>query len=165
MRRGLFSLSDLPAWCVLNDVSFIDVKVANISGKGYGLVAEKDLVNGDDNSESPILLTVPKELVLCAEAVEEYAKESKNFRQLLDAAGHQVSTHYLHIKMAQLLLNTPIYSPLDAMSYCSSWYSSYYLHLTMKVARARRRHGLSIHASYLKRYQRLLCGATRSFLS
>lgn len=91
MRRGLFSLSDLPAWCVLNDVNFVDVKVANISGRGYGLIAEKELVNENDNSESLTLLTVPKELILSAEGVEEYAKESKDFRQLLDAAGRQVS--------------------------------------------------------------------------
>lgn len=92
MRRGHFSPNDLPAWCVLNDVTFIDVKVADISGRGYGLVAERDLVNEDDNVELPTLLTVPRDLILSAEGVEEYAKENKNFRQLLDTAGHQVST-------------------------------------------------------------------------
>ncbi|KAI1778255.1 SET domain-containing protein [Hypoxylon cercidicola] len=110
MRRGLFSLSDLPAWCVLNDVNFVGVKVANISGRGYGLIAEKDLVSGDDNFEPPTLLTVPKELILSAEGVEEYAKESKDFRQLLDAAGHQSTRgDILLFLLVQLVLSSPEY--------------------------------------------------------
>ncbi|KAI4863867.1 SET domain-containing protein [Hypoxylon rubiginosum] len=110
MRRGLFSLSDLPAWCVLNDVNFVDVKVANISGRGYGLIAEKELVNENDNSESLTLLTVPKELILSAEGVEEYAKESKDFRQLLDAAGRQSNRgDILLFLLVQLVLSSPDY--------------------------------------------------------
>jgi hypothetical protein len=91
MRRGQFPLESLPAWCVLNDVTFVDVKVSNVQGRGNGLVAERDLMNEADNVEVPTLLTIPKELVLSAEGVEEYAKENKNFRHLLDVAGHQVS--------------------------------------------------------------------------
>lgn len=90
MRRGEFSLNALPAWCALNDVSFIDVKVDDVEGRGYGLVADRDLINDEDNVEVPTLLTVPKDLVLSAEAVEEYAKVDKNFRELYEAAGHQV---------------------------------------------------------------------------
>ncbi|KAI1763942.1 SET domain-containing protein [Hypoxylon sp. FL1150] len=107
MRRGPFSLSDLPAWCVLNDVSFTDVKVADISGRGYGLVAEKDLANGDDD---PKLLTVPKELVLSSQGVEEYAKESKDFRRLLEIAGHQSTRgDILLFLLVQLVLSSPDY--------------------------------------------------------
>jgi hypothetical protein len=91
MRPGEFPVSALPTWCKLNGIDFFDVQVAEIPGKGLGLVAERDLQNDDDNVEIPTLLTVPKELVLNVEAVEEYGKEDQNFRVLLEAAGHQVA--------------------------------------------------------------------------
>ncbi|OTB09055.1 hypothetical protein M426DRAFT_131631 [Hypoxylon sp. CI-4A] len=109
MKRGHLSLNDLPAWCLLNDVAFTDVKVAHITGRGYGLTAEKDLGNDDDIGRPP-LLTIPKELVLSAEGVEEYAKESKDFRQLLDAAGHQSTRgDILLFLLVQLVLSSPEY--------------------------------------------------------
>ncbi|KAI1140464.1 SET domain-containing protein [Hypoxylon sp. FL0543] len=111
MRRGRFSLDDLPAWCVLNDVTFVDVKVADISGRGYGLIAERYLNNEVENVEPPALLTVPKDLVLSAEGVEEYAKENKDFRQLLDVAGHKSTRgDVLLFLMAQLVLSSPDYN-------------------------------------------------------
>ncbi|KAI0833191.1 SET domain-containing protein [Hypoxylon sp. FL0890] len=111
MRRGHFSPDDLPAWCALNDVAFVDVKVADISGRGYGLIAERDLPgNEDENVELPALLTVPKDLVLSAEGVEEYAKENKDFRQLLDIAGHKSTRgDILLFLMVQLVLSSPDY--------------------------------------------------------
>lgn len=90
MKRGHFSIDSLPAWCILNDVKFVDVKVHDIEGRGYGLLAEKDLANENDN-ENCTILKVPRDLILSSQSVEEYAKENKEFRQLLDAAGHQVS--------------------------------------------------------------------------
>ncbi|KAI0164242.1 SET domain-containing protein [Hypoxylon sp. FL1284] len=110
MRRGLFSLGDLPAWCALNDVKFIDVKIANISGRGYGLVAEKHLANEDDDSDTITILTAPRELILSTDGVEEYAKESKDFRQLLDAAGHQSTRgDILLFLLVQIVLSSPDY--------------------------------------------------------
>lgn len=91
MRRGvLLDRNSLPAWCSLNDVKFHDVRVDQLDGKGCGLVAERDLRSGD-GEEAPTLLTIPGDLVLSAEAVEQYGKVDKNFRQLLDVAGRQVS--------------------------------------------------------------------------
>lgn len=90
MRPGvLLDRDSLPVWCSLNDVKFHDVRVGQLDGKGYGLVAERDLGPGD-GEEAPALLTVPGDLVLSAEAVEQYSKVDKNFRQLLDVAGRQV---------------------------------------------------------------------------
>ncbi|KAI2625818.1 SET domain-containing protein [Hypoxylon sp. NC1633] len=110
MRRGYVSLTDLPAWCVLNDVNFIDVKPADIKGRGYGLVAERDLVTEGDKDEPTVLLTVPRELILCAEGVEEYGKENKEFRQLLDAAGHRSARGDIMLfLLAQLVLSSPDY--------------------------------------------------------
>jgi hypothetical protein len=90
MRRGEFPLSNLPTWCTLNNITFNGVRAANIEGRGLGLVSESDLSNGEGSAKLPALLTIPKDLVLSAAGVEEYAKESKDFRQLLDMAGHQV---------------------------------------------------------------------------
>ncbi|TRX95276.1 hypothetical protein FHL15_003968 [Xylaria flabelliformis] len=89
MRRGHFPLSSLPAWCVFNSITFAGVDVADVDGRGLGLVAEKDLNNESNNL--PALLTIPKELILSATGIEAYAKENKDFRQLLDVAGHQVA--------------------------------------------------------------------------
>ncbi|KAI3322553.1 hypothetical protein HD806DRAFT_129173 [Xylariaceae sp. AK1471] len=110
MRRGQFPLSSLPAWCILNDITFAGVSVADIEGRGLGLIANKD-IGDDDGTETPTLLTIPKDLVLSAVAVEEYAKESKDFRQLLDAAGHQsLRGDILLFLLTQFVLSSPDYS-------------------------------------------------------
>ncbi|RYP90706.1 hypothetical protein DL770_003171 [Monosporascus sp. CRB-9-2] len=107
MRRGHFPLDGLPAWCLLNDVTFVDIKVQHIEGRGYGLVAERELRTEDDN-EALTILKVPRDLVLSSEGVEEYAKENKEFRQLLDAAGHLSTRHdILLFLLMQLVLSSP----------------------------------------------------------
>ncbi|RYP53855.1 hypothetical protein DL768_001306 [Monosporascus sp. mg162] len=107
MRRGHFPLEGLPAWCLLNDVTFADTKVQHIEGRGYGLVAERELRTEDDN-EALTILKVPRDLVLSSEGVEEYAKESKEFRQLLDAAGRLSTRHdILLFLLMQLVLSSP----------------------------------------------------------
>ncbi|RYC57098.1 hypothetical protein CHU98_g9108 [Xylaria longipes] len=88
MRRGHFPLSNLPAWCIFNNITSAGVSVADVDGRGLGLVADQDFDN--ENNDLPALLTIPKELILSATGVEEYAKENKGFRQLLDVAGHQL---------------------------------------------------------------------------
>lgn len=87
-------ITALPAWAVLNNISFPNVKVQEIPGKGFGLVCERGLsTKTDATSEiTQTLITIPHDLVLNVEAVEEYAKEDKNFKQLLDVAGHPVFT-------------------------------------------------------------------------
>ncbi|KAI1751785.1 hypothetical protein F4782DRAFT_540800 [Xylaria castorea] len=109
MRRGHFPLSNLPAWCVFNNITFAGVDVADVDGRGLGLIAEKDLDN--ENDDLPALLTIPKELVLSATTVEEYAKENKDFRQLLDVAGHQsLRGDILLFLLTQLVLSSPDYN-------------------------------------------------------
>lgn len=92
MQRDYLSLDALPAWAALNGVVFGDVHAADIDGRGKGLVASKDISPHQGTTEPPVLLTIPKDLVLSAEGVEEFAKENQAFRQLLDASGHQVSS-------------------------------------------------------------------------
>ncbi|KAJ2985206.1 hypothetical protein NUW58_g3598 [Xylaria curta] len=108
MRRGQFPLSNLPAWCVFNNITFTGVSTADIEGRGFGLIADDALSN--ENDEQPALLTIPKELILSAVGVEEYAKENKDFRQLLDVAGRQsLRGDILLFLLTQLVLSSPDY--------------------------------------------------------
>ncbi|KAH6649935.1 hypothetical protein F5144DRAFT_27502 [Chaetomium tenue] len=89
MYRPTLSIQSLPAWAHLNDVSFHNVKVINTKGKGYGVVSDEDLNLTNETNDASALIAVPHDLVLNAAAVEEYAKEDKGFRLLLDAIGHR----------------------------------------------------------------------------
>ncbi|KAI1808033.1 SET domain-containing protein [Daldinia bambusicola] len=110
MRRGHFSLDDLPTWATLNGVYFNNVQVANIDGRGNGLITTNELASQEDDLEPIILLKVPRELVLSPERVEEYAKENKSFRQLLDTAGHKSARgDILLFLLYQLVLSSPDY--------------------------------------------------------
>jgi hypothetical protein len=107
-HRPTLPIESIPSWAHLNNVSFHHVKITEIDGRGYGVVCDGDVaaaeepgrhvVDTDDDNDgtaaaapAPSLLTVPHGLVLNAAAVDEYAKEDKNFRQLLDAIGHRVT--------------------------------------------------------------------------
>lgn len=91
MHREKLLITALPAWCKLNDVNFLDSRVEDLGGsKGFGLVTERAL-NSKGTFDIPTLLTVPRDLILCAEAVEEHGKADQHFRRLLDAAGGKVS--------------------------------------------------------------------------
>ncbi|KAK3308983.1 uncharacterized protein B0T15DRAFT_483489 [Chaetomium strumarium] len=89
MPRPVLPIEDLPAWAHLNGVSFNNIKVTSIEAKGYGVVSDTGLRAVDISPETQALLAVPHDLVLNAAAVDEYAKEDRNFRQLLDAVGHR----------------------------------------------------------------------------
>ncbi|KAI0540641.1 hypothetical protein GGR58DRAFT_498994 [Xylaria digitata] len=108
MRRGQFPLSNLPAWCMLNNITLAGVSAADTEARGLGLIAEKNLDGAND--ELPALLTIPKELILSAVGVEEYTKENKDFRQLLGAAGRQsLRGDILLFLLTQLVLSSPDY--------------------------------------------------------
>ncbi|KND86675.1 SET domain-containing protein 8 [Tolypocladium ophioglossoides CBS 100239] len=76
-------LDAFPAWVRLNGVAFTDVKLQDVDGKGFGLVANTELGNQETGTNA--LIEIPRDLVLSAEAVEEYAKVDQNFKQLLEA--------------------------------------------------------------------------------
>lgn len=67
------------------------VEVKSVPDKGSGLIAKNDSAA---IGEAPII-SIPHSLVLNSEAVEEYAKEDRSFRRLLDACGHKVSSTIL----------------------------------------------------------------------
>ncbi|KAK4172384.1 hypothetical protein QBC36DRAFT_75553 [Triangularia setosa] len=81
-------IEDLPAWARLNDVSFDNVEVTNTKDKGYGVLSQKNLTAPEGTVETLQLLAVPHDLILNSLAVEEHAKEDREFKQLLDAVGH-----------------------------------------------------------------------------
>lgn len=90
MHREKVPVTALPAWAKLNDVNFVNSKVEDLGeSKGFGLVTERAL-NSKDTADIPTLLTVPRDLILSAEGIEEHAKEDHHFRQLLDATGGKV---------------------------------------------------------------------------
>jgi hypothetical protein len=75
----------------LRGVSFYGVECKSIDGKGWGLTATKDLTTKDTNVDDlPKLMTIPHDLVLNQQTVEEYAKESREFKELYEAVGRQV---------------------------------------------------------------------------
>lgn len=79
----------VPAWVRLNNVKVSNVNLQPVQGKGLGFVATKDLTDNDDNENTP-LLYIPRDTVLSADAVEEYAKVDANFRELLDKVERKV---------------------------------------------------------------------------
>lgn len=76
------SLDALPAWARLAGVALAGVQPRHVDGRGVGLVATEAVAGA--------ALTVPRHLVLSAEAVADYAKADGRFRQLLEAVAPQV---------------------------------------------------------------------------
>jgi hypothetical protein len=92
MRRAELPITALPAWTKLNNVIFNDISVDDMEGKGFGLLADRPL-SSEDAFDIPVLLRVPKDLILSAGAVGEHARVDGEFRQLLAAAGGVVGHH------------------------------------------------------------------------
>ncbi|KAG5928618.1 hypothetical protein E4U42_000333 [Claviceps africana] len=81
-----------PAWAHFTRVQFTGVKLQDVGhGKGLGLVvaAESGLEGRAVEEQKEAVLRVPRDVVLSAEAVDEYAKVDHNFKQLLDVAGQK----------------------------------------------------------------------------
>ncbi|KAG5953322.1 hypothetical protein E4U53_006056 [Claviceps sorghi] len=81
-----------PTWAHFTRVQFTGVKLQDVGhGKGLGLVAaaESDLEGSAVEEQKGAVLRVPRDVVLSAEAVDDYAKVDHNFKQLLDVAGRK----------------------------------------------------------------------------
>lgn len=98
MRREQLPITALPAWCKLNDVSFLDVSIQELGTKGYGIAAEKALSSEKETFDIPALLLVPKDLILSREFIDEHAKVDQHFRQLLEATGGKVAIPLVSIE-------------------------------------------------------------------
>ncbi|KLU83825.1 SET domain-containing protein 8 [Magnaporthiopsis poae ATCC 64411] len=106
MSQTELPIESLPIWSRFNGVTFDGVRISRIEGKGFGLVSERIFQPPpDERTPNHRILSVPTELVLNAEAVEEYAKEDQRFRELLNAAGGQsLRGDVLLFLLAQLIL-------------------------------------------------------------
>ncbi|EFQ35067.1 SET domain-containing protein [Colletotrichum graminicola] len=109
MAASQLPLDTLSTWAMFNDVDLVDVEAREIPGCGLGLVSNKDLSREEETLDIPTLLRIPHELILSAEAVENYAKVDKNFRQLLNVAGHKSTRHDICIFLLtqQILADQP----------------------------------------------------------
>lgn len=82
MHRHTLGLEAFSTWASFNDVHLEGLAIAELPCKDYGLVATAGR-NGDD----PLLMTVPKDLILSLENVWILAKADKHLREVLEAIG------------------------------------------------------------------------------
>ncbi|PSK60471.1 hypothetical protein B9Z65_621 [Elsinoe australis] len=76
----------LQPWAALNNVKLHDVRVGVDSEhpeRGAGVFAQRDMESSEDGHT--VLMTVPRDLILSKERVEEHAKVDKDFRAILDS--------------------------------------------------------------------------------
>ena len=78
-------INALLPWAVLNDVTFDRIIPGFAAGRGGALLAKGDL--DADKNISNVLLTVPRDLILSLERVQEHAKVDKDFREVLESLG------------------------------------------------------------------------------
>jgi hypothetical protein len=97
MRRAELPISALPAWMKLNDVILYDISVHDVERKGFGFIADTAL-SSEEAFDMPVLLRVPKDLILSTEAVKEHARVDKDFNELLTAAGGVVRHDRSHVQ-------------------------------------------------------------------
>ncbi|MCJ1391403.1 hypothetical protein MMC18_004267 [Xylographa bjoerkii] len=83
MRWDSWPIDALPSWSVLNNVEMNGVAVSVLQAdRGSGIVAVKDTTK-----EEPILMTVPRELVLSVRTIWEFAKSDQHLNSILHAVG------------------------------------------------------------------------------
>jgi hypothetical protein len=72
-------------WARINEVTFDRTVPGSIPDRGGALLAKDDL-NADEDM-SNVLLTVPMDLILSLERVQEHAKVDKDFREVIESLG------------------------------------------------------------------------------
>ncbi|PQK13474.1 hypothetical protein BB8028_0004g04050 [Beauveria bassiana] len=82
-------IESLPAWATLQDVKLQQVGMRHVDGKGYGLVAENAIDGSGNVNDAFEIMRISAELVLSREAVEEYAKVDRHFKQLIETLGRK----------------------------------------------------------------------------
>lgn len=85
MKRETLPSSLLSPWARLNGVVTNSIRLDHQGdNRGYRLVAERDM--SDSEVAANPLMTVPKDLVLSAEAMRGDSRFDRHLRELLDAA-------------------------------------------------------------------------------
>ncbi|CEJ81889.1 hypothetical protein VHEMI01994 [[Torrubiella] hemipterigena] len=83
------SINSFPAWALLQDVTFNNVALSEVAGKGIGITTSVEVETNTDTVTPIKFLEIPYDLVLSSEAVDEYAKVDQNFKALLEKMGRQ----------------------------------------------------------------------------
>ncbi|KAK0384948.1 hypothetical protein NLU13_7427 [Sarocladium strictum] len=93
MAGASHSIAAFPAWARLNGIDINDLALEDLPGKGFGFVARKQLYEPEDansiEGSGKSYVSVPRDLILSAEAVGDYAKVDHNFHQLLQTTTPQ----------------------------------------------------------------------------
>ncbi|KAJ4419259.1 hypothetical protein N0V82_005062 [Gnomoniopsis sp. IMI 355080] len=98
-----------------NNATLTNIEIQNIQHKGNGLITR---ASSTDIGQAA-LITVPRDLILNAGAVEEYAKEDRNFRAFLDACGHKSPRHdVLLFLLVQLIVSS---RPAERVAASNPW--------------------------------------------
>lgn len=93
MAGTRLSVDSLPVWASLNDVHLSDVKIGALGEKGQGIVSTGSVAVNDGLAEdSPALVRVPHDIVLCEDVIEGYAKGDRRLKEIFDAMGPQVDS-------------------------------------------------------------------------
>ncbi|KAH9826177.1 SET domain-containing protein 8-like [Teratosphaeria destructans] len=75
-------------WAEINGVDFRQTKPGTAVGRGGALLAKEDIAAPKSDLENlPVLLTVPKELILSAERIREHSNIDQDLRQVLESIG------------------------------------------------------------------------------
>lgn len=88
MKKCQLPIEALSAWCARNQSELHGVITSNIKDKGNGMIAKCCMGN---ESDTKVLLTIPRDVLVSVEYVEQYAAQDDIFRELANAVGYQVS--------------------------------------------------------------------------
>ncbi|PNS20914.1 L10-interacting MYB domain-containing protein [Sphaceloma murrayae] len=101
----------LQPWAALNNVELHHVKVSvdpQHPERGAGVFADRDTTSPEDGHT--VLMTVPRDLILSKDLVEQHAKVDKALRAILDDLGEFGQSPRLHI-LTFLLTQTHVLCP------------------------------------------------------
>ncbi|MCJ1285638.1 hypothetical protein MMC26_004979 [Xylographa opegraphella] len=83
LHWGSWPINALPSWSALNNVELNGVAISVMEAdRGSGIVTLKDT-----DAKDPVLMTVPRELVLSLETIWEFAKSDQDLNRILHAVG------------------------------------------------------------------------------
>lgn len=89
IRSAKSSIEALPTWVKLNGIIFNKVTVSPMPGdKGLGVI-----ISGENIGQRDLLMTVPRDLILCLENVWIFAKSDPHLREVLESAGEYSRVH------------------------------------------------------------------------
>lgn len=136
-------------WAMLNNVSFDRTLPGTVAGSGGALLA-KSALDGNTDSSS-VLLTVPRDLILSLNRVQEHAKTDRDFREVLESLGDfgRVGVMAAFAIVLSTYSNNTIYQLLaDSLSdapWCNSFLPSCASICVMSISPAIRQHSQSVH--------------------